>query len=203
MKNWPFGLLSPYRYSVIYADPPWRYQNYASEGIPQTTDKQHYPTMSLDELKALPVKDLAAENCALLMWSTSAVTDQAFDLAAHWGFKFKGKAFAWSKLNPFWGKGVFDNRMSRKITDDCHWFMGMGRSSRKNTEDCWLFTRGAPKRLNADVRELVIAPVRDHSRKPDIHNRVERLFGGPHCELFSRTNRKGWDAWGRDVGKFK
>jgi len=205
MKNdWPFALLQPHRYKVILADPPWRYQNYASEGVPQTTETQHYPTLSLDELKALPVKSLAAQDCALLLWSTSALTDQAFELAAHWGFQFKGKAFAWSKLNPFWDKPEVDPRKMRKVQDDAHWMIGMGRSTRKNTEDCWLFTRGAPKRKDAGVRELIVSAIREHSRKPtEQYERIRRLYGDvPRCELFSRTAQDGFDAWGNDVGKF-
>jgi N6-adenosine-specific RNA methylase IME4 len=205
MKNWQFGLLTPHRYGVIYADFPWRYANYGPDGLPQRATEQHYPTMGFDDLAALRIADLAAKDCALMAWSTSAHTDQLFKLASIMGFEFKGKAFAWSKLNPFHGKPDPDSRKARKITDDCHWHIGMGRSTRKNTEDCWLFTRGAPKRLNADVRELCIAPVNKqrHSEKPEeIRERIERLFPGPRCELFSRKSRPGWDMWGNDTGKF-
>lgn len=205
MKDWQFGLLTPYRYKTIYADFPWRYVNYGEDGLPQQADEQHYPTMSFDELAALRIKDLAAPDCALLAWSTSAHTPQLFALAQIMGFQFKGKSFSWAKLNPFHGKPEHDPRKSRKISDDAHWFIGMGRGSRRNTEDCWLFTRGAPKRLNRDVRELVVAPVnlQRHSEKPpEVRDRIERLYGGPYCELFSRQSKLGWDAWGLDAGKF-
>ena len=64
-------------------------------------------------------------------------------------------------------------------------------------------TRGKPKRLNADVRQAIIAPPREHSRKPDgVHERIERLVAGPYLELFARQRRPGWDAWGNETDKF-
>ena len=87
---------------------------------------------------------------------------------------------------------------------DSTWHMGMGYSSRANTEDCWLGTTGNPKRLDAGVRELIIAPRREHSRKPDeFFPRAERLFAGPRIELFSREPRPGWDTWGNEARKFE
>ena len=74
----------------------------------------------------------------------------------------------------------------------------MGYWTRASSEVCLLGTRGKPKRLNADVRQGIIAPVRQHSRKPDgIHERIERLVAGPYLELFARQQREGWTAWGK------
>lgn len=79
----------------------------------------------------------------------------------------------------------------------------MGYWTRANTEPCLLATRGRPKRLNADVRQGIIAPRREHSRKPDdIHARIERLVPGPYLELFARTQRPGWTVWGNQTDKF-
>jgi N6-adenosine-specific RNA methylase IME4 len=79
----------------------------------------------------------------------------------------------------------------------------MGYWTRANTEPCLLATRGRPKRLNADVRQAIIEPRREHSRKPDgIHKRIERLVAGPYLELFARQQRPGWDVWGNEVDKF-
>jgi N6-adenosine-specific RNA methylase IME4 len=87
--------------------------------------------------------------------------------------------------------------------DDLDASVGMGYWTRANSEACLLATRGKPKRLNADVRQGIIAPRREHSRKPDgIHARIERLVAGPYCELFARERRPGWDAWGNEVDKF-
>jgi N6-adenosine-specific RNA methylase IME4 len=87
--------------------------------------------------------------------------------------------------------------------DDIETYMGLGYWTRANTEVCLLATRGKPKRLNAGVRQAIIAPRREHSRKPDcVHERIERLVAGPYVELFARQRRQGWDVWGHQVGKF-
>jgi N6-adenosine-specific RNA methylase IME4 len=87
--------------------------------------------------------------------------------------------------------------------DDLDPFVGMGYWTRSNSEFCLLGTRGKPKRLNADVRQAIIEPRREHSRKPDcVYNRIERLVAGPYLELFARTTRPGWTSWGNQVGKF-
>lgn len=200
MTDWPFGLLQRHHYGVIYADPPWHFEGYAPDGsgVPQQGNVQHYDTMPVSQLARLPVAKLARLNCALLMWSTSSHTPQAFWLAEQWGFRFASKAFTWAKLNKRWAECEADGPGNPKL-----WFMGMGHSTRRNTEDCWLFTRGQPKRLDKGVRELIVSPIREHSRKPDeAYNRIERLFAGPHCELFARNNRPGWDSWGNQTEKF-
>lgn len=189
-------------YGVIYADPPWAFRGYKSDGVPQRSPEQHYPTMTLSEMAQLPVWRLAAPHCALLMWSTSSHTDQSFRLAHSWGFHFKSKAFCWAKLiksrAEFEEDEIFDHPMS-----DSHWHMGMGYGTRRNTEDCWLFTRGAPERLDAGVRELVVSPLRDHSRKPDeMYEKIQRLYAGPYLELFARNRRAGWSSWGNQTDKF-
>jgi len=82
--------------------------------------------------------------------------------------------------------------------------MKMGRSTRKNTEDAWLWVRGNPKRMDAGVRELIVAPVREHSRKPEeSFAAAEKLCGDvDRLELFSRQPRSGWDVFGNEVDKF-
>ena len=104
-----------------------------------------------------------------------------------WGFTFVSRAFCWVKLNK---SGV-------------GWFMGGGHTTRKNPEDCWLGKRGKPKRKSASVRELIVAPVREHSRKPDeVYQWIEEYCAGPYCELFARQRWPGWDSWGDEVTKF-
>ena len=81
--------------------------------------------------------------------------------------------------------------------------MGTGYYTRANPELCLLFTRGNPKRISSAVRKLIIAPRREHSRKPDeTRERIERLVAGPYCELFARASAPGWDSWGLEAGKF-
>lgn len=211
--TWPLGLLQKGKYGAIYADPAWPFQGYLSVGIPQTKDEQHYKPMTMEDMAALPVNEIAAPNCALFMWGISSHAKHAFWLANEWGFEFSSKAFCWAKLNKNaeanavkqwlnWS-GDGDDESYPKLVDNKNWFMGMGHSTRRNTEDCWLFTRGKPKRLDKGVRELVVSPIREHSRKPDeVYDRIEKLVAGPYCELFSRSTRKGWSTWGNEKGKF-
>ena len=101
-------------------------------------------------------------------------------------------AFAWVK-----GSGL------PLFPDDIRSQMGMGKWTRAEFEQCLFATRGAPKRLNADVRQAIIEPRREHSRKPDcVYGRIERLVAGPYLEMFARVAKPGWDAWGNQVGKF-
>ena len=96
-----------------------------------------------------------------------------------------------------------DNTQPHFFQEDVPAQVGMGYWTRANTEPCLLATRGKPKRLNADVRQGIIAPRREHSRKPDgIHERIERLVAGPYLELFARQSRPGWTTWGNETTKF-
>lgn len=199
-NDWPFGLLGAGRHGVIYADPPWHFTGYTDEGsgVPQHGGEQHYSTMTVERMaEELPVHKLAAPDCALFMWTTSSHTPQAFWLARRWGFRYASKAFTWAKLNKH---SIADEKL---CNDPTAYFMGMGHGTRRQTEDCYLFTRGKPKRRDAGVRELIVSPIREHSRKPDeAYSSIERLFDGPYCELFSRNAREGWSSWGNEVGKF-
>lgn len=102
--------------------------------------------------------------------------------------------------DPPWAFNLWWGGRSNKGDIEPH--MTLGYWTRSNSEVCLLATKGAPKRLNADVRQAIIEPRREHSRKPDIHTRIERLVAGPYLELFARRTRPGWDSWGNEVGKF-
>jgi N6-adenosine-specific RNA methylase IME4 len=170
-------------YGAILADPPWNFRTWSAKGQGRAPS---YPTMSIEEIAALPVGSLAASDCALFLWATWPMMPQALRVIERWGFAFKTCAFCWLKVNA-----------------DGSPFAGLGYWSRANTEPCLLATRGKPRRLHADVRQAVVAPRREHSRKPDgIHERIERLVGGPYLELFARETHPGWTAWGAEVGKF-
>jgi N6-adenosine-specific RNA methylase IME4 len=170
------------KYAVIYADPPWRFELWSDKG--ERVAENHYPTMTLDEIKALPVGELAAKDCALFLWAVMPQLDAAFEVIQAWGFEYKTCAFNWVKMT---------NDGSRPRH-------GMGYWTRANSELCLLATRGAPKRINADVQQVILAPRREHSRKPDeAAERIERLVAGPYIELFSRRPREGWGAWGNEA----
>lgn len=186
-----FGDLPRNHFSTIYADPPWSFEFWSGKGKARSADN-HYDTMRTADIASLPVTDLAAPDCALFMWACWPTMEDAFALIKAWGFEYKTCAFAWLKADPY-----------RLFADDKTPFAGMGYWTRANSEVCLLATRGKPKRLNADVRQGIIAPRREHSRKPDeIYGRIERLVAGPYLEMFARTTRPGWTSWGNQVGKF-
>jgi N6-adenosine-specific RNA methylase IME4 len=165
-------------YAALLCDPPWHWAVRSPKGDGRSA-RQHYGTMSLDEIKALPVADLAAKDCALFLWAIDSMLPHAFEVLKSWNFEFKTVGFTWIKQN---------------LKSD-GFFTGMGYWTRCNPEQCLLATRGSPKRLNKDVRQLVIAPRREHSRKPDeVRSRIERLVGGPYVELFARSRAPGWDV---------
>lgn len=192
MAEWPFGDLKRSHYRAILADPPWRFETWGDQTNAATHVDRHYQTMTTDDILWLPVKHLAAPDCVLFLWVTWPTLRIATQVIDAWGFTYKTCAFSWMKADPY-----------RLFADDATPEMLGGYWTRSNTEVCLLATRGKPKRLNADVRQGIIAPRREHSRKPDgIHERIKRLVAGPYCELFARQKRKGWDVWGNQTDKF-
>lgn len=141
--------------------------------------------MSIEEIKALPVGELADKNCALFMWLTFPCLYEALDVLKAWGFQYKTVAFVWVK----------QNRKSNSL------FWGMGYWTRANAELCILATRGHPKRISPRVHQIIISHVEQHSKKPDeARDRIISLMGDlPRIELFARQATKGWDVWGNEV----
>jgi N6-adenosine-specific RNA methylase IME4 len=186
-------------YGALLVDPPWVFNslwggrpkkvggNYPSRAI-----ERHYDLQEDDEIAALPVADLAADDCVLFMWICWPILRRSLAVLDAWGFEYKTCAFAWMKADQY---RLF------ALEEDVR--MGLGYWTRANSEVCLLATRGKPKRLNADVRQGIIEPIREHSRKPDcVQERIERLVAGPHLELFARQRRPGWTCWGNEVDKF-
>lgn len=181
------------KYSVILADPPWNFRAWSQKGIERSAEN-HYDTMSIKKICALPVADIADKNCILLIWATMPMLREALEVIEAWGFKYKTVGFTWMKQNP---------KAPQLFTDREDIFAGMGYWTRSNCELCLLATRGKPRRSHADVRQAILSPLREHSRKPyQIYDRIERLVHGPYIELFARTQREGWDIWGNQSNKF-
>lgn len=182
------------KYGAILADPPWAYQVWSAKGTGRSAE-QHYDTMSATEIAAMNIADMAADDCVLFLWATWPCLKQALDLTESWGFTYKTCAFDWMKAS---------NTQPDFFQEEVPAQIGLGHWTRSNTEPCLLATRGKPKRLNADVRQGIIAPRREHSRKPDgIHERIERLVAGPYLELFARqSTRPGWTFWGNQIDRF-
>lgn len=169
------------KYTVLYADPPWRYRNKPNGRSPEG----HYPTMKTEDICALPVQALAAEDCALFLWVTMPMIFEAQKVLAAWGFRYKTVAFVWVKQNRK-GSGIF-------------W--GMGYWTRANAELCLLATKGHPQRRAKNIHQVIISPVEEHSKKPEeARRRIEALLGDvPRLELFARRPSPGWDVWGNEV----
>lgn len=197
-------------FKVILADPAWPWAARSEKGM-EKSPEAHYGTMSIDDIGAMPVEVLAADDCALFMWVTWPLMPDWNRVLRAWGFKYAGLAWEWRKFNPETGKYAF----------------GPGYGTRKNLEPCLLATRGNPS-LRSDlpanlfdmgispegVRSVrdwieawpldeIRAPRREHSRKPpEQYTRIETLFDGPYVELFARNNRPGWVSIGNEAEKF-
>lgn len=174
------------KYSIIYADPPWSYSDSGCSGAAAA----QYATMSINELKQLPVNPaggggIAADDCVLFMWATYPKMQEALDLIEAWGFKYKSIAFQWIKQNRS-GNG---------------YFFGLGRWTRGNTEPCLIAIKGKPKRISAGVGQLVFSPLRRHSQKPaEVRDKIVELMGDLlRIELFAREAAPGWDVWGNEA----
>jgi N6-adenosine-specific RNA methylase IME4 len=149
--------------------------------------------MTLDDLRALDVASLMLPDAVMFMWAIWPMLPQALALIQGWGFTFKTCAFVWTKA---------DTSQIDLFRDDADVAIGTGYWTRANTESCLLATPGRPRRLHADVRQAIIEPRLEHSRKPHgIHDRIERLVAGPHLELLARRQRPGWTCWGDEISR--
>ena len=169
------------KYKIIYADPPWTYDDKALAGNRGAGCK--YDLMTDVEIKQLPINQISDEDCILFIWGTYPKIQECLDVIKSWGFTYKTKAFTWIKQNT---NGTL--------------FMGMGRWTRSNDEFILLATKGKPKRINAGIKSVEITIIQEHSEKPDIfRKRILELCGDlPRIELFARTKIHGWDVWGND-----
>lgn len=199
------------KYSLIYADPAWSYDN---KGTRAKADN-HYPTMTLRDLKRLPVWDLAADDCVLAMWWVGPMPREAIELVEAWGFKVKNmKLFTWAKLNQCADanfeaelakirkgrRGVHYRDIMRILNEQTR--MGLGNYSRANSEDVLVAVRGRGlERLAGNVKQMVYAPIGAHSAKPaEVRERLHQLYGDvPRIELFSRGDDPTWHHWGNET----
>lgn len=188
-------------FDVIEADPAWAFKTFKrNDAVPARRDP--YRTMPLKDIIALPVKDVAAKNCHLFLWITGPLLVKAVHLEVMkaWGFKPSGMGFTWVKLKASHNA----NQLRVLPTAEGDLFTGMGYTTRKNAEFCLIGRRGSPKRHAKDIREIILSPVREHSRKPDeTFDRIER-YGGEcrRLTMFSRQERPGWVSWGNQTNLF-
>jgi len=175
------------QYHVILADPPWAYTN---GGVQGGVDHQ-YPTMTNEELAALPVASIAAPDSVLLLWGTwPKLAESCLPTMETWGFRFV-TGFPWIKITEFstnlWGE------LEMRIRG------GIGFWVRGVSEMVLIGRRGNPTRPPLGRFVGLLSPNLYHSRKPDSLYEYAEAMPGPYCELFARRRRDGWDSWGLDL----
>jgi N6-adenosine-specific RNA methylase IME4 len=182
-------------FQCVVADVPSRFRSNSVER-PGRNALRHYQCHPMATLATLPVSEVVAKDSYLFFWTTGPL----IAIGAHipvlraWGFEPTAIGFVWVKLNPKAPTLFFTER---------DLFFGPGLTTRKNAEYLVLGRRGKPKRLAADVFEIIVAPRREHSRKPDeAYRRIERYCVGPRLDLFARERRGGWIPYGDEIGKY-
>jgi N6-adenosine-specific RNA methylase IME4 len=178
-------------YDVLLADPPWSYYGQQNKW---GAAAKFYDTVPDEAIANLPVPDLLSEKGILFLWATSPRLDVAMSCLAHWGLFFRGVAFVWVKARkdgqPIGAQGVRPSI----VKPTAEYVLAASRVA-----------RGRPMKLaDEGVPNVVLAPKRAHSQKPDqIVQSIDRLYpDASKLEMFARTERAGWDAWGNEVGKF-
>lgn len=170
------------RYRVILADPPWKYKNQSPPCLPEKQPdtckiEYYYDTMTTEEIKSLPITNITEPDSILFLWATTPAIEEAFEVMKAWGFKYKTMV-TWEKTN-----------------NDC-----MGYWFRTCTEHLLVGVRGKVKAFRCMERTCYHERRTSHSRKPEyFYQLIERVTTGSKIELFARSRREGWDAWGNEV----
>ncbi len=174
----PFG-----GFKMIMADPPWSFKTHSDKGLKKSA-QSHYECMSIDEIKAMPVEALAAEDSVLWLWTTAPFLPQAFGVIAAWGFTYSTEGI--------WVKRTKNGKLA----------FGTGYSLRNSHEPFLIARRGSPNTAK-NIRSVIEGPVREHSRKPDEAFAVaEDMIAGHRLELFSGQSRPNWHCFGDETDKF-
>lgn len=182
------------KYQIIYADPPWDYTyvgknfdknfkrgKYGFDAVISAHD--HYPSMSIDEIKALPVSSICEKNCLCFIWVTGPFFELGIDVLKAWDFTYVTVGFVWDKQKTMPGFYTLSQ---------CE-FVIIGKKG------------NIPKPRGArNIRQFFSFPRGEHSRKPDeFRDRISKMFPTlSKIELFARKTYPGWDAWGNEVQKF-
>ncbi len=174
------------RYRTIYADPPWQFQNRTGKVAPEHKRLTRYETMRLEDIKTLPITDLADTRSHLYLWVPNALLPEGLEVMKAWGFEYK--------TNIIWEKVRHDGEPDGR---------GVGFYFRNVTEMLLFGIKGDKNRTLEPARSqvnLIRSMKREHSRKPDeIIPLIEACSPGPYLELFARGDRIGWDMWGNQA----
>ncbi|NJL50733.1 MAG: S-adenosylmethionine-binding protein [Blastochloris sp.] len=178
------------RFGAILADPPWKFRNSTGKVAPEHRRLSRYPTLSLTDIKTIPVTAAAEPCCHLYLWVPNALLAEGLEVMTAWGFQYKAN-LVWHKTRK---DGGSDGR-------------GVGFYFRNVTELVLFGIRGKTARTLAPGRRqvnFIAACKREHSRKPDeLYPIIEACSMGPYLELFARGTRQGWASWGNQAEDYK
>lgn len=182
---WPFGPLPMFSFDMMMVDFPWLFETWSPIGKTKKSPEAHYDTMTLDEIKAMPIGHLASRNAVLWLWGTHPMMPLQLDCIPAWGFQYV--------TSGVWVKRTKNGKLG----------FGTGYRLRSASEPFFLATNGNPETCRS-VRTVIEGPLREHSRKPDeAYREAERLM--PHArrlDMFGRQTREGWTTWGKEATKF-
>jgi N6-adenosine-specific RNA methylase IME4 len=176
------------RFGTVLADPPWRFSNRTGKMAPEHRRLSRYGTMSLEEIKSLPVGETSLPQSHLYLWVPNALIHQGLEVMSDWGFTYKTN-LVWYKVRKDGGP---DGR-------------GVGFYFRNVTELVLFGVKGSLRTRSAGRRQvnLLSSRKREHSRKPSqLYDIIERCSPGPYLELFARHTRPGWTQWGDEIGEY-
>jgi N6-adenosine-specific RNA methylase IME4 len=176
-------------FSTVLADPPWQFQNRTGKMAPEHKRLSRYPTMSLDEIKNLPISTVVADTAHLYLWVPNALLPDGLEVLKAWGFEYKS--------NLIWYKIRKDGGPDRR---------GVGFYFRNVTEVILFGVRGKKARTldpGRSQENIIVSQKREHSRKPDEqYSLIESCSPGPYLELFARGSQPGWTCWGNQAEEY-
>lgn len=176
-------------YGTILADPPWQFQNRTGKVAPEHKRLSRYATMTLQEIKNIPVWYVMSPQSHLYLWVPNALLKEGLEVMDAWGFQYK--------TNIIWHKVRQDGEPDGR---------GVGFYFRNTTEMVLFGVRGKMRTLQPGRSQVNIikSRKREHSRKPDeLYSVIERCSPGPYLELFARGNREGWEQWGDEAEDYQ
>jgi N6-adenosine-specific RNA methylase IME4 len=178
------------KFGTVLADPPWQFTNRTGKMAPEHKRLQRYPTLSLQEIKDLPVEAIVKDTAHLYLWVPNALIQEGLQVMSHWGFTYK--------TNIIWYKVRKDGGPDRR---------GVGFYFRNVTEVILFGVRGKNARTLQPGRSqenIIVSRKREHSRKPDEQYKIiESCSSGPRIELFARGKREEWFSWGNQSQEYR
>lgn len=195
--NLPLPPLPEERFGLISIDPPWHFRSRAPSANPESerSPQAHYPTMDLEQIAAIPMKQLALPDCYVMLWITGPLLVEGVHnrLFKAWGCRPSSTAFVWIKL---WNNFDTDSLFKTPLLE-ADLALGMGFTTRSNAEFVMLARFGSPNVARRDIRQVIVSPRREHSRKPEeFYRRAEHFCKGPRLDMFAGAERPGWTSFG-------